>query len=87
MNKVINVHPLPHGRLYIKMADGLCGEFDVTPYMQSDFFSALKNEVYFKQVTLFFQGISWPDGQDIGPDTIAAKLCVGIETSVIKATL
>ncbi len=74
MNKVIKVYSLPHGRLYIEMADGQCGEFDMTPYMDSDFFSALKNEHYFKQVTLFFQGIGWPDGQDISPDTIMAGL-------------
>ena len=74
MNKVINVYSLSHGYLYVEMADGQCGEFDMTPYMESAFFSALKNEDYFKLVRSFFQGIGWPDGQDIGPDTIAAGL-------------
>ncbi len=74
MNKVITVYSLPHRHVYVKMANGQCGEFDMTPYLESDFFSALKNDDYFKQVRLFFQGIGWPDGQDIGPDTIAAGL-------------
>ena len=74
MNKVISVHSLSHGLLYVELTDGQSGEFDMTPYMESAFFSALKNDDYFKQVKLFFQGIGWPDGQDIGPDTIAAGL-------------
>jgi hypothetical protein len=76
MNKVANVYSLPHGHLYIELSDGRCGEFDMTPYMESTFFSALKNDDYFKQVRIFFQGVGWPDGQDIGPDTIAAELKV-----------
>lgn len=74
MNKVIDVHSLPNRHLYIEMSDGQCGEFDMSPYMESDFFSPLKNEYYFKKVTLFFRGIGWPDGQDISPDTIMAGL-------------
>jgi hypothetical protein len=83
MNKVVTVFPLSDGHLFIEMANGQCGEFDMKPYMGSEFFSALKNEGYFKQVKLFFRGVGWPDGQDIGPDTVAAGLkavsqvCVG----------
>jgi hypothetical protein len=74
MNKVTEVKPLPDGRLSIAMADGRCGVFDVKPYMKSDFFRALTDERYFNQVRLVFKGIGWPDGQDLGPDTIAALL-------------
>ena len=48
--------------------------FDVAPYFRSDFFKRLEDDVYFKQVRLFFTGIGWPDGQDLGPDTIEADL-------------
>ncbi|MCK9396316.1 MAG: DUF2442 domain-containing protein [Methylobacter sp.] len=74
MSKVVTVSPLPHQHLFVEMADGECGEFDMTPYLESEFFSALKDDAYFKQVTVFFRGVGWPDGQDIGPDTIAAGL-------------
>lgn len=74
MDKVKRVEVLTGGRLFIEMNDGRHGEFDVTPYMGSEFFAALKDEDYFKKVTLFFSGIGWPGGQDIGPDTIAAEL-------------
>jgi hypothetical protein len=48
-------YSLPHNHLTIKMADGQCGEFDMTPYMESEFFSALKNDDYFRQVRLFLK--------------------------------
>jgi len=81
MNKVLTVKPLSDGRVLVTMADGCCGEFDVNPYMKSDFFSGLKNEAYFNKVRLVFKGIGWPDGQDLGPDTIAAQL-VAVESVV-----
>ena len=56
-------------------------EFDVKPCMDSVFFHALMDEAYFNQVHLVFNGIGWPNGQDLGPDTIAAKL-VETETAV-----
>ena len=74
MDKVKRVEALTRGRVFIEMNDGRHGEFDVTPYMGSEFFAALKNEDYFRQVNLFFSRIGWPGGQDIGPETIAAEL-------------
>lgn len=74
MNKIIKAVPLPGGNLQVVMQDGRFGEFDVKPFMNSDFFAALKDEKYFQQVRLFFSGVGWPDGQDLGPDTVAAGL-------------
>jgi hypothetical protein len=74
MNKVSSVKPLQDGMVFVEMADGRAGSFDVKPYMGSDFFRALMDENYFNQVRLFFNGIGWPDGQDIGPDTVVAML-------------
>ena len=74
MIKVSSVKPLQDGKVFVEMADGRVGEFDVKPYMGSIFFRALMNGNYFNQVRLVFGGIGWPDGQDIGPDTVVAKL-------------
>lgn len=74
MNKIVKAAPLPGGYLKVEMLDGRNGEFDVNPFMNSDFFSALKDEAYFRKVGIFFAGVGWPDGQDLGPDTIAAGL-------------
>ena len=76
MNKVVKAIALPGGFLQVVLEDGRRGEFDVKPYMISDFFAQLKNEDYFKKVGLFFAGVGWPEGQDLSPDTIAANLQV-----------
>lgn len=74
MKKVISVKPSEGKTLEVVFSDGVCGVFDVTPYIKSDFFKRLEDDKYFKQVGLFFSGIGWPEGQDLGPDTIAAEL-------------
>lgn len=74
MNKVINVRAEDRGIVFVEMADGRRGRFDVRPYMTSDFFRELENDAYFRQVRIFFRGIGWPNGQDLGPDTVAAEL-------------
>ena len=74
MKKVITVKPIEGKKVAVVFSDGMSGVFDVAPYIQSDFFKRLEDEAYFKQVRLFFSGIGWPEGQDLGPDTIDADL-------------
>lgn len=76
MDKIICVSALPEGCLDVAFADGRTGVFDVKPYMQSEFFGALRDQDYFAQVGLFFGGIGWPGGQDLSPDTISAELVI-----------
>jgi hypothetical protein len=85
MNKVTRVSPLPDGKVFVEMADGRSGEFDVKPYMKSAFFAELSNEEYFARVRIVFKGIGWPGGQDLGPDTIAARL-VEVESVALCRT-
>lgn len=74
MKKVVSVKPLEAKKVAVVFSDGMSGVFDVAPYIKSDFFKQLEDDAYFKQVRLFFSGIGWPDGQDLGPDTIEADL-------------
>lgn len=74
MKKVISVKPIEGKKVEIVLSDGVSGVFDVAPYIRSDFFKRLEDEKYFNQVGLFFGGIGWPEGQDLGPDTIEAEL-------------
>jgi hypothetical protein len=74
MKKVTSVKPLDGKKVAIVFSDGLSGIFDVSPYIRSEFFKRLEDAEYFKQVRLFFTGIGWPEGQDLGPDTIEADL-------------
>jgi len=74
MEKIISVRALENKKVAVVFADGKSGVFDVAPYIKSDFFQRLNDDDYFKQVGIFFTGIAWPEGQDLGPDTIAAEL-------------
>jgi Protein of unknown function (DUF2442) len=74
MKKIISVSPLEEKKVAVVFSDGISGIFDVAPYIRSEFFKRLEDDSYFKQVRLFFSGIGWPDGQDLGPDTIEADL-------------
>jgi hypothetical protein len=77
MTKVVAVQALPNQRVRVTLSDGRIGTFDVAPYLRSEFFRELLNESYFMQVSIFFNGIGWPHGQDLSPDTIEAELAVG----------
>ena len=74
MLKVTHVSALDNCHVYVELDDGSKGEVDITPFFISPFFKALDDENYFAKVALFFTGIGWPEGQDLGPDTLAAKL-------------
>jgi len=74
MKKIISVFPLEGKKVTVVFSDGITGIFDVAPYIRGDFFKRLEDDTYFRQVRLFFTGIGWPDGQDLGPDTIEADL-------------
>jgi hypothetical protein len=71
---VIAVEPLPDRKLSVTFDDGTRGVFDVTPYLRSEFFRQLADDSYFARVQVFFGGVGWPGGQDLGPDTLAADL-------------
>ena len=74
MISVIKVAPLKIPLLQVTLSDGRVGIFNIMPYCASDYFKELLQDDYFRQVSLFFRGIGWPHGQDIGPDTIAHEL-------------
>lgn len=74
MNRIVSVTPLEDKKVTVVFSDGVTGIFDVAPYIRGDFFKRLEDETYFRQVRLFFTGIGWPDGQDLGPDTIKIDL-------------
>ena len=74
MLRISRVEPRGELQLFVEFEDGRRGTFDVRPYVGSAFFAQLGRPDYFAQVRLFFRGVGWPDGQDFGPDTIAAEL-------------
>lgn len=68
------VKPLPDYRIYVEVEDGRKGIFDMKPYLDFGVFRELKNKHYFNQVGIQFGAVTWPNEQDIAPETLLAGL-------------
>ena len=70
MDKIISAIPLDDFRVDILTSSGVCGIFDVKPYLAGSAFKELLNESYFRLVGPAHHGIAWPNEQDFSSDTI-----------------
>ena len=68
------VKPLSDYRLYIEIEDGRKGIFDMKPYLDRGVFQELKNVSYFNQAGVVLGAVTWPNEQDIAPETLLAEL-------------
>jgi Protein of unknown function (DUF2442) len=68
------VRPLPDYELYVELKDGIKGIFDMKPYLNRKAFLPLRSEGYFRQVSIVFGALTWPDDQDIAPQTLRGGL-------------
>ena len=75
-NDVVAVKPLTGYQLQVELADGRAGVFDLAAHLGRPGLQALKSEGYFRQVGILLGAVTWPDGEDIAPDTLAAGLKV-----------
>ncbi len=71
---VKTVKPLPDYCLYLEFQDGRKGTFDMKPFLNRGFFRELADIHYFNQVGILFGAITWPNEQDIAPETLLAGL-------------
>lgn len=71
---VKTVKPLPGYRIYVEVEDGRKGIFDLKPYLDRGVFRELKNVHYFNQVGILFGAVTWPNEQDIAPETLLAEM-------------
>ena len=71
---VKRVKPLRDYRLYVELENGRSGIFDVGPYLDRGVFQELKSVDYFNQVYVLFGALTWPNEQDIAPETLVAEL-------------
>ena len=68
------VKPKPKYELYIEVEDGRKGIFDMKPYLDKGVFKELKNVNYFNQVDILFGAVTWPNEQDIAPETLISEI-------------
>lgn len=71
---VTKVKPLANYRIYVELENGQRGVFDLKPYLDQGVFRELKDPGYFNQVHLLFGAVTWPNEQDIAPETLLAGL-------------
>lgn len=70
----ILVKPLPNYRIYVELKNGKKGTFDMKPYLDKGAFKKLQNIKYFNQVSVFLGAVTWPNEQNIAPETLLAEL-------------
>ena len=68
------VKPLPDYRIYVELEDGRKGIFDLKPYLERGVMRELRNEKYFNRVGIQFGAVTWPNEQDIAPETLLAEM-------------
>ena len=65
--KVLDVNPIAGRKVVLAFDTGEERIFDVTPYINGDWFGKLKDSDFFKTVRVVGNTIEWADGQDIAP--------------------
>ncbi len=68
-----------HGHiLWLRFADGVEGEVDLGSELEGEIFEPLRDESYFKQVTLDpeLRTVVWPNGADFAPEFLRSILRV-----------
>ena len=68
------VKPLPDYRIYVEIADGRKGVFDMKPYLDRGIFRELRDMHYFSRVGIQLGAVTWPNEQDIAPETLLAEM-------------
>ena len=71
---VITVKPLPDFRIYVEIKNGQKGIFDLNPYLDHGVFRELRDIHYFNRVGILFGAVTWPNEQDIAPETLISEL-------------
>ncbi len=68
--KVTAVEPMSSYILRLTFENNDVRVFDVSPFLEKGIFQELKDESYFRQVSVAFGGIQWPHEQDFSKDTL-----------------
>ncbi len=71
---VKTVRPLPDFRIYVEIENGRTGIFDVKPYLDHGVFRELRDVRYFNRVGIALGAVTWPNQQDIAPETLLAEM-------------
>ena len=73
---IVHVEPRENYRLFIRFADGLSGEADVSHVVGKGIFKAWKKPDFFAKVFVDAESRTacWPGGIDVAPDTLYERV-------------
>lgn len=75
MHRVKQVEALKGYRLRVEFDDGVGGEVDLSDRLFGPVFEPLKDEGFFRRVEIDeFGAVCWPNGADLAPDALHARL-------------
>jgi hypothetical protein len=75
MQKCTYVKTLPEYRLELRFSDGTAGVLSIEDRLFGPMFEPLKDPAVFAQVTVDEYGVvCWPNGADLDPEALHAKL-------------
>jgi len=74
--RIKSIKPRDNQILEIVADDGRVGLFDLTPYLELEAFSDLKDSGNFKKVKNGGYFVEWENGADLSADTIDAHLLI-----------
>lgn len=77
---VVEVRYVRDYKVWVKFADGTSGEVDLSGSLRGPVFEPLLNPEYFRQVRVDPEigTIAWPNGADIAPETLYARIHVAV---------
>ena len=80
MTDVVEVRYVRDYVLWLCFQDGTCGEVDIEPSFRGPVFEPLRNLDYFRRVRVDPEigTIVWPNGADVAPETLYARLRVAV---------
>jgi hypothetical protein len=82
---VKTVKPLPDFRIDVELENGRKGIFDLTPYLNHGVFRELQDVHYFNRVGILFGAVTWPNEQDIAPETLLSEMILVESTASNQA--
>jgi hypothetical protein len=68
--RVISVSPDENFYLHLEFSNGEKRKYSMRKHLETGIFKELKDERYFKKAKVTFGTVSWPNNQDICPDTL-----------------
>jgi hypothetical protein len=67
---VIEVKPEPDYHLFVRFADGVSGRLRIAPERMTGALAPLRDDGFFKQVTIDQGAVAWPGEIDLAPDAM-----------------